>query len=307
MGRPFAYSLTKIRKTVYLNNARHGAHQHHPTLHSFAVDQGAALPPFAHQDMFSFPSHSRAHHLSFASPCPSSCTAGMASSSGSQASLPTAPVQSSLAPATTDSISCSGAPFPSLLSDQFHRRLMPFQKEGIAFGVKNQGRLLIADEMGLGKTLQAIGVMLHFHQDFPAMVVVPSSVKFSWATELERWTKLDPARIRMVRSRNDVEALRDADVVLLTYGMLSLSAPVVDALQRAKPQVVVLDESHSIKSQNSQRNQLLSPILKQVGTWYGHTCACPSACPMWMEVKEHCYLFLCELSLSGLYSCFCLS
>jgi len=141
---------------------------------------------------------------------------------------------------------------------------MPFQKEGIAFGIKHQGRVLIADEMGLGKTLQAIGVMLQFHQDFPALVVVPSSVKFSWVTELERWTKLDPARIKMVRSRNDVEALRDADVVLLTYGMLSASAPVVEALQRAKPQVVVLDESHSIKSQNSQRNQLLSPILKQV-------------------------------------------
>jgi len=188
----------------------------------------------------------------------------MASSSGCQASLLPAPVPSSLAPATADLMSCPGAPFPSLLSDQFHRRLMPFQRDGIAFGVKNQGRLLIADEMGLGKTLQAIGIMLHFHQDFPALVVVPSSVKFSWATELERWTKLDPARIRMVRSRNDVEALRDADVVLLTYGMLSLSAPVVEALQRAKPQVVVLDESHSIKSQNSQRNQLLSPILKQV-------------------------------------------
>jgi SNF2 family DNA or RNA helicase len=152
---------------------------------------------------------------------------------------------------------------------------MPFQKEGIAFGVRNQGRVLIADEMGLGKTLQAIGVMLHFHQDFPALVVVPSSVKFSWATELERWTKLDPARIRMVRSRTDVEALRDADVVLLTYGMLSARAPVVEALQRAKLQVVVLDESHSIKSQNSQRNQLLSPILKQVCT-----CIC-----VWCERK----------------------
>lgn len=152
---------------------------------------------------------------------------------------------------------------------------MPFQKEGIAFGVRNQGRVLIADEMGLGKTLQAIGVMLHFHQDFPALVVVPSSVKFSWATELERWTKLDPARIRMVRSRNDVEALRDADVILLTYGMLAGSAPVVEALQRAKPQVVVLDESHSIKSQNSQRNQLLSPILKQVCM-----CTCTCMCMM---------------------------
>lgn len=152
----------------------------------------------------------------------------------------------------------------SLLSDQFYRRLMPFQRDGIAFGIKAQGRVLLADEMGLGKTLQAIGIMLHFHMDFPALVVLPSSVKFSWANELERWTKLNPKRIKMVRSRADVEALRDADVVLVTYGMLSATAPVVEALQRARPQVVVLDESHSIKNQNSLRNQLLSPILKQV-------------------------------------------
>jgi SWI/SNF-related matrix-associated actin-dependent regulator 1 of chromatin subfamily A len=141
---------------------------------------------------------------------------------------------------------------------------MPFQRDGIAFGIKAQGRVLLADEMGLGKTLQAIGIMLHFHMDFPALVVLPSSVKFSWANELERWTKLNPKRIKMVRSRADVEALRDADVVLVTYGMLSATAPVVEALQRARPQVVVLDESHSIKNQNSLRNQLLSPILKQV-------------------------------------------
>lgn len=183
------------------------------------------------------------------------------SSSYPQDALPTT---TPAPPSARSAESSSPPPPPSLLSDQFHRRLMPFQREGIAFGVKAQGRVLIADEMGLGKTVQAIGVMLHFHQDFPALVVVPSSVKFSWATELERWTKLDPARIKMVRSRNDVETLRGADVVLLTYGMLSTSAPVVEALQRAKPQVVVLDESHSIKSQNSQRNQLLSPILKHV-------------------------------------------
>jgi hypothetical protein len=28
---------------------------------------------------------------------------------------------------------------------------MPFQQEGIEFGVQNEGRALIADEMGLGK------------------------------------------------------------------------------------------------------------------------------------------------------------
>ena len=39
--------------------------------------------------------------------------------------------------------------------------LMPFQKEGIKFGVSRQGRVLIADDMGLGKTVQAqTGVLI---------------------------------------------------------------------------------------------------------------------------------------------------
>lgn len=33
-------------------------------------------------------------------------------------------------------------------------RLYPFQREGVRFGVKHQGRGLLADEMGLGKTVQ---------------------------------------------------------------------------------------------------------------------------------------------------------
>lgn len=32
--------------------------------------------------------------------------------------------------------------------------LMPFQREGVAFGVAHEGRCLIGDDMGLGKTIQ---------------------------------------------------------------------------------------------------------------------------------------------------------
>ena len=36
--------------------------------------------------------------------------------------------------------------------------LMPFQAEGVRFGVERCGRCLIADEMGVGKTLQAVAL-----------------------------------------------------------------------------------------------------------------------------------------------------
>lgn len=36
--------------------------------------------------------------------------------------------------------------------------LLPFQREGVRFGLLHGGRALIADEMGVGKTVQAIAL-----------------------------------------------------------------------------------------------------------------------------------------------------
>ena len=38
------------------------------------------------------------------------------------------------------------------------KALLPFQRDGVRFGVQHKGRLLLADEMGVGKTVQAIAL-----------------------------------------------------------------------------------------------------------------------------------------------------
>ena len=45
-------------------------------------------------------------------------------------------------------------------------RLLPFQRQGVAFSVHKQGRACICDEMGLGKTLQAIAVATYYEEDW---------------------------------------------------------------------------------------------------------------------------------------------
>ncbi len=40
---------------------------------------------------------------------------------------------------------------------------------------------MIADDMGLGKTLQAIAVMSYFRDDWPLLIICPSSVRLTWA------------------------------------------------------------------------------------------------------------------------------
>uniref|UniRef100_A0A3B5MV26 Zinc finger, RAN-binding domain containing 3 n=1 Tax=Xiphophorus couchianus TaxID=32473 RepID=A0A3B5MV26_9TELE len=77
----------------------------------------------------------------------------------------------------------SGLP-PKLL-----QRLMPFQREGVEF-------------MGLGKTVQAIAVACAYRAEWPLLVVVPSSLKYPWIDELERWIpELQPGDVNLVESK----------------------------------------------------------------------------------------------------------
>ena len=36
------------------------------------------------------------------------------------------------------------------------KKMFQFQREGVLFALRHQGRVMIADEMGLGKTVQAL-------------------------------------------------------------------------------------------------------------------------------------------------------
>ena len=47
--------------------------------------------------------------------------------------------------------------------------------------LKRNGRCLIADDMGLGKTLQAIAVVSYYRNEWPLLIVCPSSLKILWA------------------------------------------------------------------------------------------------------------------------------
>ena len=50
------------------------------------------------------------------------------------------------------------------------------------FALQHGGRLLIADEMGLGKTLQAIAFTACFPDEWPVLIISPSSLRLHWAT-----------------------------------------------------------------------------------------------------------------------------
>jgi len=59
--------------------------------------------------------------------------------------------------------------------------------------------------MGLGKTLQALCVSYYYRTEWPLLIVVPSSLRYPWIEELERWLpEIDPHSINLIQSGGDI-------------------------------------------------------------------------------------------------------
>ncbi|XP_011787690.1 PREDICTED: SWI/SNF-related matrix-associated actin-dependent regulator of chromatin subfamily A-like protein 1 [Colobus angolensis palliatus] len=141
---------------------------------------------------------------------------------------------------------------PKLVSN-----LMPFQRAGVNFAIAKGGRLLLADDMGLGKTIQAICIAAFYRKEWPLLVVVPSSVRFTWEQAFLRWLpSLRPDCINVVVTGKD----------RLTAGLINIVS--FDLLSKLEKQlktpfkVVIVDESHFLKNSRTARCRAAMPVLK---------------------------------------------
>ncbi|XP_068186200.1 SWI/SNF-related matrix-associated actin-dependent regulator of chromatin subfamily A-like protein 1 [Antennarius striatus] len=136
--------------------------------------------------------------------------------------------------------------------------LMPFQREGVNFAVSKQGRLLLADDMGLGKTVQAICIAAYYRNEWPLLVVAPSSVRFTWAEAFRRWLpSVSPNSINVVVKAKD--NLQSGLVNIISYDLLSK----VDKQFQTSPfNVLIMDESHFLKNMKTARCKAALPLLK---------------------------------------------
>merc|ERR1712106_539558 len=152
--------------------------------------------------------------------------------------------------------------------DEILDKLYPFQRHGVESGIRMKGRIMIADEMGLGKTVQAIVLAYHYHNDWPLLIVSPSSVKFNWLVELTNWLPmLDSERMIALYTGKDVKDINaKTQVVITSYQMVSEISKRLDNLKQEKINkelsradiefgTVILDESHYIKSEKAKRSK----------------------------------------------------
>ena len=134
-------------------------------------------------------------------------------------------------------------------------KLLDFQKQGVARGVQLGGRILIGDEMGLGKTVQAIALACRYSNEWPLLIIAPTSMCLPWCEELERWCPfLAPGDINLVRSHHNSE-LKRARVTILTYGLVTNGKErerLVQNVADAGFGIVITDEAHYLKSKDAQ-------------------------------------------------------
>ena len=153
----------------------------------------------------------------------------------------------------------------SLRAPRLAAALLPFQREGVEFVLRKGGRALIAHDMGLGKTLQALAVLAHYSHEWPALVVVPASMRWPWVDALELWLDglLRPGDVCVVRDGGCTAVARpESRVVVVSYPLL-VNPSIRAQVEAAKFRVVVADESHYLKDPKAKRTQALAPILRR--------------------------------------------
>ena len=145
------------------------------------------------------------------------------------------------------------------ISPDIEGKLMAFQRDGVRFVLRNGGRALLGDEMGLGKTVQALAVLSAYKDEWPVLIVCPSSLRESWCNSIQEWLGVSENKIRVVHNGKDAEQTRigSFDFLVISYNFL-------DKIElEGKFNLVIVDESHYLKDPSAKRTKAALPILKQ--------------------------------------------
>ena len=135
----------------------------------------------------------------------------------------------------------------------FNAELRPYQHQGLAwlqFLREYELGGILADDMGLGKTVQALAHLLaeklSGRLDRPALVIAPTSMMATWASEAARFAPALSLLMSHGMTRHQRgESFDQFDVVLTTYALLARDEKKLVAQQW---HLVILDEAQNIKN-----------------------------------------------------------
>ncbi|KAJ8350442.1 hypothetical protein SKAU_G00255720 [Synaphobranchus kaupii] len=147
-------------------------------------------------------------------------------------------------------------------------QLRPYQLDGVkwlAQCLENQEGCILGDEMGLGKTCQTISLLLYTRGALgykgPFLVLSPLSVMENWREEMERFAPglsvlcYQGDKEKRAELQRGLNAGGRFHVLLTTYELCLNDA---SFLKRLKWKVLVVDEAHRLKNQNSLLRRALT-------------------------------------------------
>ncbi|WP_243074774.1 DEAD/DEAH box helicase [Microbacterium sp. SS28] len=145
--------------------------------------------------------------------------------------------------------------------------LRPYQRAGfdwLAFLWSHRLGGILADDMGLGKTLQLLTLAAHVKEGGeprPVLVVAPTSVLPTWASEAARFVPgLAVRTIEQTSGKSGVrvtDAAAGADLVITSYALARLDADEFAAVDWA---VVILDEAQFAKNPQTKLHRALARL-----------------------------------------------
>lgn len=134
------------------------------------------------------------------------------------------------------------------------KELSPFQIAGVDYAL-SMGNTLLGDQPGLGKTMQAIAVANEMQAE-RVLVLCPANIRLQWCERIRSWTTMRyPYTVYpILHGRRGVHP--NAEWTVVSYD-LARSEPIWRQLAAGKYDLLILDESHYLKTIDVRRTRMV--------------------------------------------------
>jgi len=157
-----------------------------------------------------------------------------------------------------------------LWTDEFKRKLRPYQARIIPWALERRG-VLIADKMRLGKTIEALSIAFNefntaiTHAHRPAVAVVQAAKLWDWAEEsvglIDGWGERVEILQAPSKRRKGDRVTEGAWLYVVNYEILDRWLPFLASLN---PLAVILDECVYVKGRSSKRHKVAVELCDSV-------------------------------------------
>lgn len=134
---------------------------------------------------------------------------------------------------------------------------------------KFANRQILALDMGAGKTMLALLTAEMYEEKVKkVLIIVPNSLKFNWAKEVEKFT-YQKAFVLNEKKSNNKYTLEECKFVICNYDYFrSSNFNFHDKIEKyglSNPDMMIFDESHKLKNTKSNTTKNITKFFKKIG------------------------------------------